>query len=154
MKNSRRQFLSGCGRWAAALAAVTLLRPLTAFAAGRNAEAFKAKSLDAVLKAYGAAGSTESADITLTTPEIAENGAVVPTTVESRLAGTQSISILIEKNPDVLAAHFEIPEGTDPYVSTRVKVAETCNIIALVHTADGYFHTQKPVKVTLGGCGG
>lgn len=151
---SRRHFLSTCARWAAALAGVAVLRPLSVFAAERNQKAFEAKTLDAVLQAYGGAGSSESTDIALTTPEIAENGAVVPVTVESALPGTRAISILVEKNPSVLAAHFDIPEGTDPYVSARVKVAETCNVIALVQTADGYFHTQKPVKVTLGGCGG
>ncbi|MEQ1437919.1 thiosulfate oxidation carrier protein SoxY [Fontimonas sp. SYSU GA230001] len=154
MKATRRHFLASVGQWAAALAAVTVLRPLAALAAERNHRAFEAKSMDAVLSAYGGGSAKESADVVLTTPEIAENGAVVPVTVESKLAGTQSISILIEKNPSVLAARFVLPEGTDPYVATRVKVAETCNVIALVQTSSGYFYAQKPVKVTLGGCGG
>lgn len=154
MKSSRRHFLATVGQWAAALAAVTVLRPIAALAAERNLKAFEAKSLDAVLSAYGGGSAKESAEVVLTTPEIAENGAVVPVTVESKLAGTQSVSVLIEKNPGVLAARFAFGEGVDPYVATRVKVAETCNVIALVQTADGYFYAQKPVKVTLGGCGG
>lgn len=154
MNATRRHFLASLGRWAAALAAVTVLRPIAVLAGERNQKAFEAKSLDAVLGAYGGGNAKESADVVLTTPEIAENGAVVPITVESKLAGTQSVSILVEKNPSVLSARFVFAEGTDPYVATRVKVAETCNLIALVQTADGYFYAQKPVKVTLGGCGG
>ncbi len=154
MKSSRRHFLATCGQWAAALAAVTVLRPIAAFAGERNEAAFAAKSLDEVLKAYGASGAKESADVQLSAPEIAENGAVVPVTVESALAGTRSIAIMVEKNPSMLSAKFQVPEGTDPYISTRVKVSETSMIIALVETADGYFYAQKPVKVTLGGCGG
>ncbi|SFF45840.1 thiosulfate-binding protein SoxY [Fontimonas thermophila] len=151
---SRRHLLAAAGRWAAALVAVTVLRPISAWAAERNHKAFEAKSLDDVVGAYGGSSARLSTDILLTIPEIAENGAVVPVAVESKLAGTRSISILVEKNPSVLSAHFVFPEGTDPYVATRVKVAETSNIIALVQTADGYYYAQKLVKVTLGGCGG
>lgn len=154
MQRSRRQFLFKFGQWAGALAAASLLRPVAALAAELSKEAFSAKSLDGVVSAFGGSGAKESADIVLSAPEIAENGAVVPIAVSSKLAGTKSISILVEKNPGVLAARFEFPEGTDPDVSTRVKVSETSNVIALVETSDGYFFTQKPVKVTLGGCGG
>jgi sulfur-oxidizing protein SoxY len=150
----RREFLKAALRFGSALAALPLLQPLIALAAERNAAAFSAKSLNDVVKAFGGAGAKESADILITAPEIAENGAVVPVAVESKLAGTVNIAILIEKNPDILSARFDIPAGTDAYVSTRVKVAETGNVIALVQTADGYFYAQKPVKVTLGGCGG
>lgn len=151
---TRRQFLLKAGRWIAAFSAVTLLRPIMAFASERNGKAFEARSMEEVLSAYGAAGAKESSDVELKAPEIAENGAVVPVTVESRLPGTQSILVLVEKNPHMLSARFEIPEGTDPFVSTRVKVAETSAVIALVQTADGFYYAQKPVKVTLGGCGG
>ena len=152
---SRRQFLSAASKLGAALAVLPLLRPFAAFAAAeRNTAAFSAKSMSEVIKAYGGADAKESADITITAPEIAENGAVVPVTVESKIAGTRTISVLVEKNPAALSARFEIPEGTEAYAATRVKVGETSNLIAVVQTADGTFYAQKPVKVTLGGCGG
>ncbi len=70
------------------------------------------------------------------------------------MPGTKSISILSEKNPHALSATFQIPDGTEPYVSTRVKIAETSKLYALVQTDKGYFYTDQVVKVTLGGCGG
>ena len=87
-------------------------------------------------------------------PEIAENGAVVPIAVESRLAGTESITLLIEKNPQPLAAGFRIPAGTEANISTRVKMGESSDVFALVR-ADGKFYiAKKEIKITLGGCGG
>jgi sulfur-oxidizing protein SoxY len=74
--------------------------------------------------------------------------------VESGIARTQTIAIMIEKNPNTLTASFDIPEGTDPFVTTRVKMAETSNIYAVVKADGKYFHAVKEIKVTLGGCGG
>jgi sulfur-oxidizing protein SoxY len=119
-----------------------------------NREAFDGRTLDEVVKALGGSGAKPSADIRFKAPDIAENGAVVPVEVESPLPGTQAIAIVVEKNPHVLSANFEIPSGTEPFVATRVKVAETSNMYALVKTDAGYFYAQKLVKVTLGGCGG
>ena len=92
--------------------------------------------------------------IQIKAPEIAENGAVVPIGVESRLPGTQSITILIEKNPQPLTASFDIPAGTEPNISTRVKMGQSSEVYALVK-ADGKFYlAKKEIKITLGGCGG
>ena len=96
----------------------------------------------------------KSTDIQLKAPPIAENGAVVPVMVESKLPNTQTIAIISEKNPHALSAAFHIPEGTEPYVLTRVKIAETSKLYALVKTDKGFFYTDQLVKVTLGGCGG
>ena len=70
------------------------------------------------VKLYAA---TESKDIAMTSPDIAENGAVVPFTVASKLAKTESIALLVEKNPNMLAANFTIPDGTEPWINTRIK---------------------------------
>ena len=102
----------------------------------------------------GGSGVTESKDIAITVPDIAENGAVVPVAIASQVAGTQSIYILVEKNPNTLAAGFAIPQGTEPSISTRVKMAQTSNVIAVVKANNQYFVASKEVKVTLGGCGG
>lgn len=139
-----------------ALAAGTsLLRAGRAFAAVVwSQDAFSAKSVDGVLKALGGTTASESKDISLTIPEIAENGAVVPVIIESKLADTRSILILVEKNPSALSAIFDIPEGTDPYIGARIKIGSTSNVYAMVKTDSGYYITSKQVKVTLGGCGG
>jgi sulfur-oxidizing protein SoxY len=107
------------------------------------------------VKALGGATPVPNAGVTFfQTPDIAENGAVVPVGVTSTIPKTESIAILIEKNPNMVAAIFDIPPGTDPSLSTRVKMAQTSNIYALVK-ADGKFYVAtKEVKVTLGGCGG
>ena len=107
-----------------------------------------------VLKAMGGASAEKSTDIIITAPDIAENGAVVPIAVASKIAGTQSISILVEKNPSSLAAEFEILPGTEANVGTRVKMGQSSNIHAVVKAGGKYYVATKEVKVTLGGCGG
>jgi len=92
--------------------------------------------------------------VILNGPEIAENGAVVPLEISSKLPGSESIAILIEKNPNTLAATFNIPPGTLPDVQTRVKMNETCNVFALVKSEGKFYYAMKEIKVTLGGCGG
>src|SRR5512135_202118 len=116
--------------------------------------AFDAKTFDEALKALGIATPENSDAIHLTVPEIAENGAVVPVTVESSIAGTQQVYVFVEKNPNVLAANFTFPEGTEGFVTTRVKMRETSNVVALVKADGKFYRAQKEVKVTQGGCGG
>src|SRR5499426_863678 len=150
MDCTRREFLqTGSGASVLALAAaVGLLRPGEAFAQQWNKAAFETKSFADTVKALGGGGSTESPRIQITAPDIAENGAVVPVSVESGIAKTQTIAIMIEKNPNTLSANFEIPDGTDPFVTTRVKMAETSNIYAVVKADGKYFHAVKEIKVT------
>jgi sulfur-oxidizing protein SoxY len=156
MDTRRRAVLkAGGGTGVLALAAAAgLIKPGEAFAQQWNKAAFDTKSFAATLKALGGSGSTESAQIQIIAPDIAENGAVVPITIESAVPKTDTIAILIEKNPSTLSADFEIPAGTDPFITTRVKMAETSNIYAVVKADGKYFHAVKEIKVTLGGCGG
>ena len=154
MNPTRRKFLRTGGGALALAVAGGLARPQYAFAQQWNKAAFETRSFADTLKALGGSGSTESAQIQITAPDIAENGAVVPITIESAIPRTQTIAILIEKNPNTLSANFDIPDGTDPFVTTRVKMAETSNIYALVKADGKYFHAVKEIKVTLGGCGG
>ncbi len=156
MDGKRREVLkAGGGAGMLALAAAAgLARPGRAAAQEWNTAAFDTRSFADTVRALGGGGSTASAGIEINAPEIAENGAVVPVSVESKLAKTQTIAILIEKNPNTLSANFEIPAGTDPFVSTRVKMAETSNVYALVMADGKFFHAVKEIKVTIGGCGG
>ena len=111
--------------------------------------------MDETMKAFGGGAPAQSKDIAfVATPDIAENGAVVPIGIASSIPKTESIAILIEKNPNMLAASFDIPPGTDPSISTRVKMGQTSNVYALVKADGKYFVASKEIKVTLGGCGG
>lgn len=147
----RRRFLR-LGLSALSAIALSALWPLRALADAFEG-AFKAKNMHEVFKEFGST-PTASTDIQITTPDIAENGAVVPVTVVSAIPKTEQIMILIEKNPNPLAAVFTIPDGTDPSVNTRVKVAQTCNVFAVVKADGKLFSAMRETKVTLGGCGG
>jgi len=133
--------------------AAGLLRPEKALAQAWNKAAFDTRSFAETVKALGGSRSVESREIQITAPDIAENGASVQISVESSLARTEAIAIMIEKNPNTLSANFEFPQGTDPFVTTRVKIAETSNVFALVRADGKFFHAVKEVKVTIGGCG-
>ena len=151
----RRTFKAGGGAGLlAVLAAAGIVLPGELLAADWNKAAFEGKTTQDALKALGAASPANSSDIVIRAADIAENGAVVPVGVESKIPGTQSISILIDKNPNALAASFDLPAGTEPSVTTRVKMGQTSDVYALVK-ADGKFYVaKKEIKVTLGGCGG
>lgn len=138
----------------AAFAAAGWLNPALAEGAAWNKAAFEVKSIDELVRMLGGEAAGASDAIDFNAPDIAENGAVVPLAVNSAVAGTESIAILIEKNPTVLAALFSIPQGTLPEIQTRVKMAETCNVYALVRAGGKNLYAVKEIKVTLGGCGG
>ena len=156
MNSGRRKVLKSSGG-AAVLGlamAAGLFKPGSAWAQSWNKAAFETKSLNDAVKAMGGATAVESKDIAIQSPDIAENGAVVPFTISSKVPKTESIALLVEKNPNILAANFNIPDGTEPWVNTRVKMGQTSNVIALVKADGKYYYTAKEVKVTLGGCGG
>jgi sulfur-oxidizing protein SoxY len=150
MQRQRREFLA----LLSLMAAAGLLPAGAARAAEWNSAAFAAKKVEDLLKILGAGVPQLSTEVVLMAPEIAENGAVVPLEIESKLPDTQSIAILIEKNPNTLAASFTIPGGTLPWLQTRVKMAETCNVYVLVNAGSRFYYTAKEIKVTIGGCGG
>ena len=117
-------------------------------------EAFKQKSdADAIKALYGK--TAEPSDkVKLDAPEIAENGAVVPIAVATTLPDVTSISFFVSENPNALAASYVIPAGTVPAIANRLKMAKTCNVIAIVESSGKLFSATKEVKVTVGGCGG
>ena len=120
-----------------------------------NKDAFATHSLDDTMKALGGSAPVPSKDIVFfSTPDIAENGAVVPIGITSNVPKTEAIAILVEKNPNMLSAVFDVPAGTEPSLSTRIKMGQTSNVYALVKADGKYFVAAKEIKVTLGGCGG
>ena len=150
---TRRQMLQRSAAVASAMASLGLL-PQVAQAAWNKA-AFEAKTMADLVKALGVSAPTESKDVTITGPDIAENGAVVPVGCASALPGVKRLLILVEKNPNMLAALFDVSEGVDANFNTRVKMGQSSNVMAVAITADNkLLYAQKEIKVTLGGCGG
>ena len=152
----RRTLLKGgCAAGVVAFAASAgLLVPGRALAAQWNKAAFEAKNVADALKGMAAEGLADSKNILIKAPDIAENGSVIPVEVTSQIAGTQSISILAEKNPLPLLAVFEFAEGAQGYVSTRIKMGQTSSVRVVVKAGGKYYSAAKEIKVTIGGCGG
>jgi sulfur-oxidizing protein SoxY len=155
MNNQRRHFLKLTGRVGALAAAFAagLAASGQARAASWNKAGFESKALVDVMKSLGATGAVESKDIVITAPDIAENGAVVPVAVTSKLPNTQQISIVAEKNPFPLAATFDVSGGGEGYVSARIKMGQTSDVWAVVKADGKYFTARKEIKITVGGCG-
>jgi sulfur-oxidizing protein SoxY len=150
---TRRDVLTRSAAVAALLAGAGML-PARAQAAWEKA-AFDGKSIDEVIKGLGIAKPVESKDIVLTAPDIAENGAVVPIAASTVLPGVKRIAFLVDKNPTTLAGVFDFTDAVETSVATRIKMAQTSNVLAVAILADGkVLFAQKEVKVTLGGCGG
>jgi sulfur-oxidizing protein SoxY len=140
---------------AATLASMmSALRPRPVAAQGWNQAAFNGKTLDEIVRALGGSGYTATKAVSWgATPDIAENGAAVQVSITSALPKTQSIAVVIEKNPGPLAAQFEVPTGTDPAIVTRFKMAQTSNVHAVVKADGKYYVSTREIRVTFGGCG-
>ena len=130
-----------------------LLAPQAVLAAWPKA-AFEAKKIDEAIGALMGSPGTEASDkITIKAPDIAENGAVVPVTVSTDMAA-ESIAVIAEQNPSPLAAAFNMGPGAQGYVSTRIKMGKTGDVVAVVKAGGKLYANRKGVKVTIGGCGG
>ena len=153
MSMSRRTIVKALAT-GGALFGASVLMPRLAMAA-LSEKAFTAKdqagAMDALL---GSNQLEQSADVTLKAPYIAENGAVVPVTVRSKMANVESISIFVENNPNPLVAEFMVPAGTAADVSTRLRMGKSSTVTAVVKADGKLYSASKEVKVTIGGCGG
>ena len=150
---TRREALARSATVAGLLASAGML-PMAAQAAWSQA-AFDAKNMADAVKALGGGAPTESKDVTITGPDIAENGAVVPVGCASSLPGVRRMLILVEKNPSVLASVFDVTDAVDANFNTRVKMGQSSNVFAVAMMGDGkVLFAQKEIKVPLGGCGG
>jgi sulfur-oxidizing protein SoxY len=118
------------------------------------AAAFGQKTPDAAIKALFNMTATASSQISFDAPDIAENGAVVPVSISTTLPGVTAMAVLAVNNPGTLAAAYQFPAGTNPAISSRIKLAKTTDVVALVQAGGKLYSVSKNVKVTLGGCGG
>ena len=156
MNTKRRTFLKSSAAASAVGIAVSagLITPRSVFAAWPKA-AFEATDVDAALKGtVGGTSMADSGDIKVKAPDIAENGAVVPITITSSIAGTESMSILVPNNNTPLAASFNLGSNAEGFVSTRIKMGKTSDVVVVVKAGGKLYTAKKEVKVTIGGCGG
>ncbi len=152
----RRSFLKGTvvSSMLGVAASAGLLTPQMVLAAWPKA-AFDAKSVDGAMEAaLGSSSAAESGDIKIKAPDIAENGAVVPITISTGMPGVESIAVFIEKNPAPLACSYDLGSTTEGFVSCRVKMGKTSDLIAVIKSGGKLYSAKKTVKVTIGGCGG
>ena len=116
---------------------------------------------DELIKTFAAGKEPVKGKVKLDLPEIAENGNAVPMTVsvESPMTKESYVSdvlVVSEANPrgGVATFHFTPASGVAE-ANTRIRLAETQNVVAIAKMNDGsLFMDTKQVKVTIGGCGG
>ena len=148
---TRRETLKHSAAVASLLAATGLFPQ---YAQAFDKAAFDAKTINEAIKAMGGAVPVESKDVTITGPDIAENGAVVPFGASTSLPNVKRVLLLVEKNPSALVASFQISPAVDSQFSLRIKMNQSSDVYAIALTQDGkaYF-AKRDIKVTIGGCG-
>ncbi len=142
----RREFLLG-------FAAFVALLPTKVLAALWNKAAFESVQLKDASKYLNVDAEIPSADIQIVAPDRAENGAIVQVEVKSNIANTEAIAIFVDKNPTPLIANFVFSNGAEPFVVTRIKMAETSDVKIVVKADGRYFTNSKNVEVLENGCG-
>lgn len=154
---TRRALLARSSELAALLAAAAGLLPGGAAAAADGAlpaAAFDAATVADLLRVLGRGALVESREVSVEVPEIAENGAVVPVTIATTLAGARRLLLVVDRNPAVLTASFELTPAVLPSFALRIKMAQSAKVHAVALTDDGrLLFARKDVTVTIGGCG-
>ncbi|MDX2426794.1 MAG: thiosulfate oxidation carrier protein SoxY, partial [Cycloclasticus sp.] len=112
------------------------------------------KTEDVYQNLFGSNELIESDEVALKVPKIAENGGAVPVSIKTQMKGVESISIIVKDNPLPLSATFQIPAGTIADVSTRIRLAQTSTVTAVIKANGKLYSKSQEVKVTIGGCGG
>lgn len=147
----RRRWLLGAG---AGATAALLCGWTPAARAAWEAALFEARSPRDLARLLGAAPPEEGESaLQLIADDVVDNGSAVRVTALSRLPGTRRMALMVERNPDLLAALFEFPAGTLPQITTQIKVAESSRLLLLAASGDRTLLASRPVRVTVGGCG-
>lgn len=152
----RRNFLKGTLATSMVGVAVSagMLSPRAVLAAWPESAFAAKKSTDAMSTLLGSSNASPSSDIKIKAPDIAENGAVVPITISTNMANVETVTLLVSENPQPLCCNFELAKNAEPFVSTRIKMGKTSDVVAVVKSGGKLFSANKTVKVTIGGCGG
>ena len=111
------------------------------------------KSIKEIFVALGVDKPIVDRRVVIQAPDTAENGAYVGIGIESSIPNIDAVAFLVDKNPGVLAGYFEIKKSEQLKLGTKIKMAETSDLIALARAGDTYFMNTRHVKVVLGGCG-
>lgn len=124
-----------------------------AFAALTGLPAF-ASAVDERIAAFTGGAEVGEGGVTLTAPEIAENGNTVP--IEVSAPGAEAIMVLATGNPNPDVGTFNFgPLAAEQSAATRIRLASTQDVVAIARMPDGSFaRASQEVKVTIGGCGG
>ncbi|MBT5643984.1 MAG: thiosulfate oxidation carrier protein SoxY [Gammaproteobacteria bacterium] len=153
---NRRNFLKNSFMTAATITtfAGLMIKPKRLYAAWPKASFDITELSDSINSVYGHNDLTESSEVTLTAPDIAENGAIVPLNVKTKLKNVESIMIFVENNPQPLSSGYHLSPKSIPVVGTRIKMGKTSTVMAAVKSNGKIYTASKEVKVTIGGCGG
>ena len=155
MEITRRNFISQLLSGATIILAGIggLLKPILAFA-NWNVAAFSAETeADALAEFFPGLEVTPSDAIIIGVHDLVENGSVVPLKIQTDLPIVESITIMVEKNPNPLIANFNLTPACAGFVATRIKIGEPSYIIAIVKSEGKLFSAKKFVEVIEGGCG-
>lgn len=151
---ARRALLQSLAVAALLGAAGALPREAQAAQAAWNRAAFESRNLAALATTLGAAAPVASQELVLAGPDIAENGALVPLSISSRLPGIRRLLLLVENNPVPLSAVFEFGDGIEPDFQLNLKMAQSSKVVLAAMMADGrVLYTTREIGVTLGSCG-
>lgn len=142
----RRSFLLG-------MLTMIALAPIKVWAALWNRPAFEAVKIKDATQYLNVSEEIPSGDIVIVAPERAENGAVVQIEIRSNIQNTEAIAIFVENNPTPLIANFMFGDGAEPFVVTRIKMAETSDLKIVVKAGSQYFTNAKNITVLENGCG-
>ena len=151
---TRRALLGNSGRVLMVLAALGLLPAFAQTQAlAYPQRAFDAKTLDELVQALGMAAPIESSAVSISGPDVAENGAAVPLSASATLSGVRRLLLAVEKNPSMLSAVFELTDKVDAQISVRLKMNQSSRVFAVAWMADGRaLYAAKDIQVILGGC--
>jgi sulfur-oxidizing protein SoxY len=153
---NRRIFLKGtlAGSAMAAAVGAGLVTPSRVLAAWPKDAMLSDSVEEGLSNLFGDSSMQESGDVELTAPDIAENGAVVPITVESSMDNVESVSIMVKGAGSPVAGHYELTSRAHPMISTRIKMGDTADVLGVVRANGTTYVARREVKVTVGGCGG
>ncbi|MBS83376.1 MAG: thiosulfate oxidation carrier protein SoxY [Gammaproteobacteria bacterium] len=153
---NRRNFLKNSLLTVGTIMSVTALSitPKRVFAAWPK-QSFDEKDLaKSINSIYGHNDLTESSKVILKAPEIAENGAIVPINVKTKLKRVESIMIFVENNPQPLSSGYYFTSLAEPTIGTRIKMGKSSKVIAAVKSGNKVYSSSREIKITIGGCGG
>lgn len=148
---NRRNFLSlGLGALAVSMAPSTLS---AINFRDTKPKAWTATKVDEAINEIFGSSKLSEGKIKLKAPDIAENGAVIPVTISTKL-NAKTVAIFQDANPETAVAVFTVPENGIIDYSVRIKMAKTGTVTVVADVDGKLVSASKLVKVTIGGCGG